>query len=154
MPSTTFKTAAFAQETGEAWIVLLTIAHADMPVPIRVSSDAVQTVSRGNIFVAFPFEYELPERSGERAPAMRLRICNVDRQIVTTLRSIATAPTVLTEVVLASAPDTVEASFPYFELRLADYDALTVEGELTLESFVDEPYPADLMTPATFAGIF
>ena len=152
--STTAIRAAFAQETGEVFLVLLTISHASLPVPIRVTSDGVNTVSRGNSFVPFPFELELPEEDAQREPRARLRICNVDRQIVTTIRSLSTPPTVLMEVVLASAPDSVEVSFPDFELRDASYDVLLVEGDLTQESFLDEPYPGDAFTPATFPGIF
>lgn len=152
--STAAVRAAFAQETDKVFLVLLTIDHAAMPAPIRVTSDGVNTVSRGNTFVPFPFELELPEADAEREPRARLRICNVDRQIVITVRSLSTPPTVLMEVVLADTPDTVEAEFPAFELRRADYDVLLVEGDLTQESFLDEPYPGDQFTPATFPGIF
>jgi hypothetical protein len=34
------------------------------------------------------------------------------------------------------------------------YDALVVEGELSLESFLREPYPAARFTPGDFAGLF
>ena len=150
----TTRQALYAQETGEAFLVLLTIDHPDLALPIRVSSDAVDTVSRGDTFLAFPFQLSLPDDTSNGPPRARLSIDNVDRTIVQTLRSIASAPTVLIEVVRGVEPDTVEAAFPDFELSNARYDVLTVQGDLTLESFLREPYPAAQFTPAGFPGLF
>lgn len=152
--SLTLRQAANAPETGEVFLVLLTIDHPDLPVPLRVSSDGVDTLSRGETFVACPFGLTLPDDGDERPPKARLTIDNVDRAIVKAVRGITTAPRVLIEVVLASDPDLVEASFPDFELQEARFDALTVEGELGLESFFREPYPAQRFTPAGFPGLF
>jgi hypothetical protein len=150
----TARQALYAQETGEAFLVLLTMDHADLGAPIRVSSDAVDTVSRGNTFLAFPFQLSLPDDTDDRPPRARLTIDNVDRTIVQTLRQISSAPTVLIEVVRGADPNTVEAAFPDFELSNASYDVLTVQGDLTLESFLREPYPAARFTPAGFPGLF
>jgi len=40
----------YSQETGTAYIVLLTLSHPTLPAPIRVTSDAVITVSQGNTY--------------------------------------------------------------------------------------------------------
>lgn len=152
--SLSLRAAVNAPETDEVFLVLLTVDHAGLAQPIRVTSDAVDTMSRGETFVAFPFELTLPEDGEDRPPRARLRIDNVDRQIVKAVRSIASAPTVLMEIVRAAEPDTVEAVFPDFRLRDVIYDALTVEGELTLESFLAEPYPAATFSPADFPGLF
>jgi hypothetical protein len=152
--SLTTRQALYAQETGEAFLVLLTIDHVDLASPVRVSSDSVDTQSRGETFVAFPFRLSLPDDGDDRPPRARLAIDNVDRTIVQSLRQIDSAPRVLIEVVRGADPDAVEAVFPDFELSNARYDALTVQGELTLESFLREPYPAALFTPANFPGLF
>lgn len=148
------RSAVFASQTGEAFLCLVTIAHADLSSPVRVSSDAVATSSRGDSFVAFPFEIVLPQDSEDSPPKSRLKIDNVDRDIVRKLRSVSSAPTVLIEIVRGADPDTVEASFPDFRLRDARYDVLTVEGDLDLEDFISEPYPAGVFSPAYFAGLF
>ena len=154
MVSTPAKSAAFASETGEVFIALITIAHPNLTQPIRVSSDGVNTVSRGNTFLAFPFEYTPPTLAPNARPKAQLRIDNVEQQIMIEVRSIDSAPTVLFEVVLASSHDTVEVSFPDFELRKVEWDALVVDGELTFESYLDEPFPAVVFSPATFPGLF
>ena len=152
--STTFKQAVAAQETGEAFLVLLTISHADLAAPIRVSSDAVNTTSRGETYVAFPFDLSLPDDNQSSAPRARLTIDNVDRQIVEAIRQIQSPPTVQLVVVLSSDPDTVEAEFPAFKLRSVEVDILTVRGDLTIELFEDEPYPAGSFVPSAFPGLF
>lgn len=152
--SDTLKSAVFASETAEVFILLLTISHPNLATPIRVSSDSVDTPSRGNTFVAYPFEMTLPTDGSGGPPRCQLSIDNIDRMIIQNIRSIGSSPSVDIEIVLASALDTVEASFPAFNLREVRYDALVVEGEITLESFLGEPYPAALFSPADFPGLF
>jgi hypothetical protein len=146
--------ALYAQETDEAFLILLTIDHDSLDVPIRVSSDAVDTNSRGNTFTAFPFDLTLPDDDDNRSPRARLVIDNVDRQIVLAVRALESAPTVLMEIVRAADPDTVEARFADFRLTNVTYDARAVEGDLTVEDFTAEPFPAHVFSPSLFPGLF
>lgn len=148
------KQALHAPETGEAFLILLTLNHAGLSEPIRVTSDAVTTVSRGNSFVAFPFELILPDDLDDRAPRARLVIDNIDRQIVQAVRGLTSPLTVLIEIVRAAAPDTVEAQFVDFKLTNVSYDAYKVEGNLTIEDFTAEPFPAAVFSPSLFPGLF
>ncbi len=52
--------ALYAEESGETLIILLTLTHPTWPTPIRVTSDSVDTSSRGLTFTAFPFDITLP----------------------------------------------------------------------------------------------
>lgn len=149
-----FLRAVRARETEEVFLLLLTLNHADLAQPIRVVDNTQDVVSGGNAFVAYPFEIDLPEDTGERPARARIRIDNVDRQLVATLRSAATPPAVTIEVVMASAPDTVEASFAGMSLVEAGYDVLTITGELTFEDVLNEPFPGVYFTPANFPGMF
>jgi len=142
------------QETGEAFLVLLTIDHDDLTAPIRVVNNHENITSNGNEFIAFPFEIELPGAGGDSLPEVTLRIDNVDRQIVQAIRSISGPPTVTLEVIMASTPNTIEAGPYEFTLRDATYDALTVEGRLQFQDILNEPYPADSFGPSGFQGLF
>lgn len=146
--------ALFSAETDDAFLILLTFTHADLAEPIRVSSDAVYTTSRGNLFAAYPFDLTLPDDDEDRAPRARLTIDNVDRQIVVALRALAQSPVLTLEIVRAAAPDVVEAVFPDFRLRNVRYDSTTVQAELTLEDFTAEPYPTASFSPSLFPGMF
>lgn len=152
--SLTARAAINAQETAEAFLILLTIDHADLDEPIRVTSDAVDTVSRGETYIRFPFAVTLPDDRDDQMVRAQLTIDNVDRRIVNTLRSISGPPTVTLEVVLGSDPNTVEAGPFEFTLRNARYNALTVAGDLVFEDILNEPIPGDAFTPGNFPGLF
>lgn len=152
--SPTFLRAALARETGEAAVVLVTITHASLTAPIRVAGYDVDVTSRGETFVAMPFSISLPTDTEDAAPRAKVGLDNVSREIVIAVRNATGAPPSVTlEVVLASTPDVVEASFPGFALRSVTYNALTVEGELTLEGLATEPFPKDRFTPGNFPGV-
>ncbi len=152
--TTSARSAIHAAETGEAFLILLTFTHASLEEPIRVSSDTVNTLSRGDTYAAYPFDLTLPDDGEGRSPRARLVIDNVDRQIMMTVRSLATAPVLKIEIVRASDPDTVEAVFHDFTLRDVTYDSKSIEGELSIEDFTAEPYPAGMFTPSLFPGLF
>lgn len=142
-----------AQASSDVWLVLLTLSHATLATPIRLANNNEDVVSRGNTFIAFPFEVELPGEDPDQPPKAMLRIDNVDRRVVQTIRSIVAPPTVTLEVILASAPDNVEVSFTNMTLRNAQYDASTVSGELTFDAIYTEPVSLT-MTPNRFPGMF
>ncbi|MGE0256924.1 MAG: DUF1833 family protein [Alphaproteobacteria bacterium] len=153
--SAAFKRAVFASQTGEAFILLVTIDHPSLATPLRVTSDGVATVSNGETFERYPFRVELVEDSEDALPRMRLSIDNVDREIVQALRDAGSeAPTVTVQLVLGSDPDTIEAEFPDFRLGQGDWDVTTVDGELTLDDLTALPYPFLTYTPSRFPGLF
>ncbi|CAB5220427.1 Domain of unknown function DUF1833 [uncultured Caudovirales phage] len=144
---------AFAAQTDEVWLVLLTITHATLSTPLRFVNDYQSLTSRGNVYLAFPFEVEFPEQDPDSAGEARLTIDNIDRQIVNTIRAISSPPEVKLEIILASQPDTVEAEFSGLVLRNVAYDALKVSGTLRFEDIMTEPVSLQ-MTPARFPGMF
>lgn len=146
--------AVHAAESGEAFVILLTFTHESLVAPIRVSGDAVDTVSRGYNFISYPFSLILPDDTEGRSPRAKLVIDNVGRQIMEAVRELQTAPTLLMEVVRAAAPDTVEATFSDFKLRNVTYDSQAIEAELSIEDFTAEPYPSATFCPSLFPGIF
>ncbi len=141
-----------AQESGEVWLVLLTLSNPGITT-IRVVNNTENIVSRGNTFIAFPFDIELPGEDATSPAKAVLRIDNVDKQIVEAVRSISTPPAVTLEVVLASQPDTVEIAFAGMTLRAVEYDADSVRGELIFESIFTEPVSYNI-TPNRFPGLF
>lgn len=152
--STAAKQAIYAQETGEAFLMLLTISHAQLTPTLRFAGNYVDVVSRGQTYLGWPFAIALPAEVDDQLPTVQVQIDNVDRRIMEGVRALTSAPAVTLEVVLASAPDTVEAGPFAFTLRNADYDALVVTGSLAFEDVLNEPYPQHAFTPAKFPGLF
>ncbi len=143
-----------AQETNEVFLLLLTLDHEDLAEPIRVVNNTEDVTSRGMTFVAYPFEIALPDEDPESVARVSLRIDNVDREIVRNLRAIQAPLSVALEVVMASSPDTVEAGPFNMTLVAAEYDALTVTGELAFEDVLNEPFPGQSYVPSEYPGLF
>jgi hypothetical protein len=152
-----FIAAINAQETDEAFIVLVTIEHPDLPAPEYLNNSGANIVSRGNIFLACNFQPTLSDDSDDQPPQAKLVIDNIDRRLVAALREAAAggvAPVVILEVVKASAPDAVEMALTDFEMREITYNSLTIESTLTLESLFKEPACGYSFSPTYFSGLF
>lgn len=153
--TTSIKRALFASQTGEAWLLLIKLDHADMADPILVTSDGVPTVRGADTYVPFPFMLDLPDEPEDTPPRGRLSICNVDRSVLEAIQTISGDPmTVTITAVPASEPDETLAG-PY-EMTLEDIeaDAMTVSGTLAIENIMNEAFPVDQFTPTTFRGLF
>lgn len=163
MTSTAFKQAVFSARTTEAFPVLLTISHSSFTDDIRVSSDPAVLlpeagergiVSRGLEYVFFPFEITLPQQDETGIARARISIDNIDRRVVRAIRAANSAVSVKIEVVASSDVDTPEFTADNFRLEQVEYDAFTVSGDISVEYFDLEPYPAKRYTPSDFPGLF
>ena len=138
-----------AQETGTAWIVLLTLTHPDLPTPIRVTSDGVATVCNGNTYDPFPFDVTLPDDVEGRAPQARLRIDNTSQEIVAVLRGLVTPPALTIKIVRSADPNYIERSWVGLEWRGSTFDVGAIVGTLTVDDLASEEFPY-----VTFDGRF
>jgi hypothetical protein len=140
------------------------MTDASLSEPVRLSTDNADsfvvesqtvrgTTSRGNNYIFLPMDITLPDDSDESISAAKISMCNVDRSILETVRSIQSSPDVLMEVVLASQPDTVEATYTGFTFTGVEGDAMTVSGALSLGSFYNEPFPGRTVLPSNFPGL-
>jgi hypothetical protein len=166
--SVNFREAAFSAETGRVIIALITLTHADLADPIRISTDPTQritamttvtdvvygTVSRGETFIFLPLRINLPSDTDEGPGEMTLEFDNVHRAYTAAIRSIFTPVAVNVELVLDNALDTVEAQWPEFLLANIRYDASTISGTLKIETLEREPFPSGIFSPSAFPGLF
>ena len=141
-------------ETEQIWLVLLTLTHPDLEGPLRLVRDNVDIRSGGNLFNAFAFDIELPTDEEGKVPRGKLRIDNVDKQIVDAVIAIGSNPiNVLTQVILKETPDIIEFENGSLKLRSVTCNEDTVEGTLTGEGFLKEPYPSGSINPTGFNSI-
>jgi len=152
--SLTFRQAVYAQETAEVLIILLEIDHDDLDSPIRICKNDTDITSNGNVYLAYNFDIQLPTDEDNDVPQAQLVIDNVDRALTQAIRTIQTPPTIRIMVVLASAPDTLEVDMPDFLLTNISYNASTITATISIENFLQEPFPGDLFTPTQFPGLF
>lgn len=163
------KIAMMAQETMEREICLLTITHPEFDQPIYLSTDATMhlrddeetgapiygTVSRGIEFIYVPISPVLPSSDSETPPAGRFSISNVSQVISPYLLMVSEHyPRITVEVVMASDPDTVNQTWPEFDLTNASIDATSAEVQISMNMVNTEPSPWMRFTPAHFPNLF
>jgi hypothetical protein len=153
-PSARFKAGVFAQETGEAFLVLLSISHPDMETPIRLANNYSDVVSNGETYIGFPFGIALPGDSDENLPQTQIAIDNVDQRVIQAIRELSGPPTMTISVVLADTPGVIEAGPFAMTLREVNYDDQVITATVAYEDVLNEPYPGDFFTPANFPGLF
>ena len=153
--STTLRAAVTAEETSEAFLILLDIYHADMsPDTIRFINNYTDIISNGETYTAYPFSITIPSDLEDSLPRVQLTIDNVSRMIMDEIRTLTSAPTVSISVILASDPHTIEAGPFETKLRNADYNENSITGDLQTDDILNEPYPGIYYTPANFPGLF
>jgi uncharacterized protein DUF1833 len=154
--------AMLSQEGGAlVMVVLVTITHPTLITPenpagaLYFCSDARPFKSRGNTYQNFPFTMTVPDDDDQHLPQATLAIDNIDRSIYAAVRNMGTVPaTILFDLVSSETPDTFEYSSGPLTMRDVKVDALTVTGTLGFEAILNEPFPGDLITPATIPGVF
>jgi hypothetical protein len=57
--------ALFAQETGECFLYLVEVNHADFAQPLRITNNAVDVVSNGDTYQNYPLKMTLPKDDPE-----------------------------------------------------------------------------------------
>jgi len=149
--SSNARAALYAAQSDEVWLQLLTIDHDDMVAPIRLVSNTEDVVSNGETFTAFPFELAIPATAQE---SVELIVDNVTRELIDEVRSIDTPFGLTLEIVVASAPDTVEAGPFEFQSRAVEYDVQRLRFTLAYEPILNEPFPAYDYTPIDYPGLF
>lgn len=151
--SSNARAALYAAQTSEVFLQLLTVDHPDLGAPLRLVNNTESIVSDGETFEPFPFELVLPAETDTELPTVELVVDNVSRELLEEVRSISTPFTLTIEIVLASSPDVIEASYD-LESRSATYDASSIRFQLGAEAYMSEPFPADIYTPTTYPGLF
>jgi Domain of unknown function (DUF1833) len=152
--STAALEAIYSQETNQVFLVLLTIDHVDLTLPIRVVNNHQAITSNSQTYVPYAFEFDPPDEREGVITSAKLIIDNIDRSIVSIIRSLLTAPTVSVSIVLADSPDTIEAGPLEFQLKNVSYNVETVSGDLIYNDIETINIPGDTFNPADFGGLF
>ncbi|WP_425401268.1 DUF1833 family protein [Algiphilus sp.] len=154
MLSTAALRSALAQSTGVVWLELITIEHLDLTT-VRAVNNTEQISSRGNTFEPFPFALKLPTQDGEQQPVAEIRISNVGREIIDSLRGLDGIPTVTLEVVTDADLDNVEWGPKQMDIiGVPSYNVDSITFRLSYERILQQPFPADSFNPALFPRLF
>lgn len=151
IPGTSLQ-AILAQQTGEAILCLLDITD-ENGVVYRMSNDSVDTVVVDVTYLALPFDIIFPDSVDGQQQQATLTLENVSRDLIDEIRLHTLPLTVDMRLVLGSDPTEILAEWNDFKMRQVSYDAMTLQGQLTQASFMNEMVGV-LMTGSNFPGLF
>jgi hypothetical protein len=132
------------------WFLLTIKANKDT---IRVVNNYEDVVSRGDTFMAYPFALALPADDGEAMPELMLNIDNVDQRLVKAIRELLEPPDVTFEMVLSSAPDTVERTIDFLRADFVSYDAMGIQMRLRPNSIMGRNFPTSRYLPGRYPDL-
>lgn len=155
--SATALRAMLAQETGEVFLVCVTIAHPSFTAPYLLVADQVPLVRTAGTFEPFAFALNLPNEQEDSPPVVQMSIDNIDTEILKSIRNLPAGkrPDIKIEVVLASSPNVVEKG-PYdFQFLSTDYDQASITGTIGFEDdILNTAIPGQSYTPTNSRGLF
>lgn len=151
-------------------VALIEISHADLPAPIRLSTDNTERITtdplvygtrstwRGANPASEPFLWVvagavLPGDDAEAPATAQLILDNLDSAMVELLRAVSSPPDVALAVVMAASPDLVEQEWTGLRVTSAEVDAGQIVLSLSRDQIELEPFPAGRMTRRNFPGL-
>lgn len=166
--SLTARTATDAIASDEVEVMLVMISHPALEAPVRLSTDPTERLSidplayctrstwqtsDGSPFLFVLMSTTLPDDQEDQPQAATLMLEAVDHDMAKVLRSTIERARVDIAVVLASAPDTVEAEWLGLELVSSEGDAGEIRLSISRDPITSEPYPSRRMTRFAFPGL-
>jgi hypothetical protein len=145
----------FAQESGDPFLILVTLTHPDFAGPVRLVNNQEDIVSNGETFSAFPMEITLPiDDESNSAREIQITFANTGLELVDELRGVQTPINVQLDMILASTPDIVEFSFQEFKLRQVSFNQFTIQGSLYMDDFLNTELTSENYSPSIYPGLY
>ena len=157
MPTDAFTRETLKQRTNEGIHTLITITHADLPAPIRITDHpggdvigpgGATWVTRDGVVARFPQDF------AEGEPTGSLSMSNILRDLIDAIRSTSSTPDVQVDIVAISDPTTVQHGPFLYQIGRARYDELNTEFELILDDLMDDAFPGYRFDPKNTPGAF
>lgn len=136
-------------------LMLLTISGDGLGDTIRMVSDTRDCTSRGNVYLALPFDWTLPDEAAGEVGRAQLRMDNVGRELTAEFELLPPGAELLAtlEVVCRATPDVVDMSFTApmsgVQASVLSITASVGEGDLMRLPAVDLRFD-----PFTAPGLF
>lgn len=137
-------------------LALLEISHSAFAT-VRLVNNTEDVISNGDLYQAFPFSVVLPPDTDDSLPFLRVSLSNVTRELVDEARGIAGSSErakASIRLVEFADPDTVLAAWTDYDVRGIKYDQNMFQFQMTVETFLVEPFPGDAMNPTNVPGVF
>lgn len=147
----------FVQESGHVLLAAVTFDHDDLDDPVRLVNDMRPLQHNGSTYTGLPFEVTLPPDSEDEIPTLQMKLDNVDRLLVTLLRSVEGPPSVGVEIVRVDPQGTVTSELGPLPFSLLDsqFGATSVTLKIGyLTDVLNEPATREIFNPSLAPGLF
>lgn len=154
----------YSRSSKDVAVTLLTFSHPDFAETFRLCSQGIRIadtpqatyglVSNGLTFLYIPMGVIHPVMSPGRPPTAKIVMENIGREMIIAIRSVTTHPSCKMELVMQSAPNTIERSYPLLKVMGAQWNAEIVTLELGIKMLEDEMVPSDSFSPSGFPNLF
>ncbi len=154
--SDAFRTALYAQETGEALAALVTfnlVVAENVADVVRRTNHPTSLTSNANVFTPHDMGLQLPSSQPGSSTRARMSLDYVDRTLVTRLRAMISG-TIDLALVLASDPDRLEVEWSGIEIGAIRWDIRRATVDLVGRDDKREPFPVPASTPTVTPGAF
>ena len=141
-------------ETGEVFLPLVRLSHADWASDLRLVCNDEPISHGGEIYEPRAFSITLPDQDGESTPVVQWSVDAVLQDIIAEIRGATSKIDADVFYVLASTPDVVELEYSDLELTTVQYSETRIGGPLSIASILDEPFGYLTLTPNTAPGLF
>jgi hypothetical protein len=147
-------TEIYGQQSGDAFLTLLTITHDTLPTPIRLVNNTEQIISNGQTYSAFPFKIVLPVDDGESLREVALELDNTSLELINLLRTVTDPLDVNLKMILASIPNDIQYELGELKIGSITYDKSNITAKLYQDNFMSSGLTSERYTPQNFPGLF
>lgn len=143
----------YGAQSGDPLLSLFTLTHASFGT-LRFVNNSVDIISRGETYTSLPIRVTLPADDNEKAKEVQVQFGNVELELIDEFRTVTTPIDVKLELILASAPDTVEYELDELRLRSINISPRTIVARLIMDDFLNTAVTSERYSPTNFPGIF
>lgn len=150
-----YKSTLAQVSSNEGTLVLLTIVHPSLSIPVRIVNDMQDLESNGDLYIGCPFKCVLPDDFEGQLPKAALSIDNVGGELIEWIETTdgGNGSVVTFSQVMRSRPNQIEWSIT-MNLYNVHITQQAVTAELGFENLFAKPAIKMKYRPANSPGIF
>ena len=151
--SSDLTTEIFAQESGDPFLMLVTLSHASFG-DLYYVNNSEDITSRSIVYTAFPMKITPSSDDGESVREVQIEFDNVSLELIDEIRTVTDFINVKVEMILASKPDLVEIELGELKIKNIDYNKFPMKARMVMDDFLNTEIPSEKYTPTNFPGLF
>lgn len=144
----------YGQVADDPFLTLFTFSHDGFDSDILLVNNSEDVVSNGKTYLSFPVKVTLPMDDNETAREVSITMSNVGLELIGEFRKVTTRIDCKLDMVLFSAPDTIQYTLEDLKLSNIQYNVQTITAKLVLDDFLGSGLTSEKYTPTNYPGLF